>query len=386
MLISSEKSIALVLAFPLYEIVLGSIPKNWKKILPFLAIATISVLLNFSQIGQRRVFFEPSSSQDEIIMNPLLQIPIAITSYLELIFWPDKLTLYHTEMVFTQFEYIIRVIVFLIFIAIMILALKRNRFLFFWFSFLFVFLALTLTPLGITWIVAERYIYLGALGIFVPVAWVFDKFIKNEKTRAVATMVLAIIIISLSIRTIVRNVDWYNEDNLWLAAARTSPSSSQNHNNLGDYYGRHGDLENSIKEFQKAIEIKPNYADAHHNLGNAYRDVGRIDEALVQYEKALSFNPNIWQSYQNIAAIEYQRGNFIKAKEAIDKGISIEPKNANLHLIRGLILVKIGQKEEAQQILRQILSIDHNNQFAKEGLSELEKDVSPSSSSATTQQ
>lgn len=373
MLFSSERSIALSLAFPLYELSRERLRTNWKKILPYLVGSMLTVILNFVQIGQRRVYFVSDSPPDQIVMNPLLQIPIAITSYIELIFWPDKLTLYHSEMIFTQLEYVIRLFFFILFLGLILFCYRKNRFLFFWLCFFMVFLSLTLTPLGITWIVAERYVYLGALGIFIPVVWVFAKVIEHRRFKTAAIAVFIIIVIGFSIRTIVRNVDWYNEDNLWLAAARTSPSSSQNHNNLGDYYGRHGDLENSVRHFQRAIELKPNYADAHHNLGNAYRNLGRLDEAVSQYEKALSINSNIWQSYQNIAAIHYQQGEFDKAKVYIEKGILVEPNNPNLRLVQGLIYIKTNEREKARQLLLEILKLDPTNELAKNGLEELDK-------------
>jgi tetratricopeptide (TPR) repeat protein len=372
MLITSEKSIALVFAFPLYEFSFGGLRKNWKRFSPYFLLCGTSILFNFAQIGQRRALYLSDNPSDQVFMNPLQQIPIAITSYLEFIFWPDKLTLYHTEMVFTQVQFFLRAIIFVLFIGLILFCYKKNRLLFFWFSFLFVFLSLTLTPLGITWIVAERYIYLGSLGIFVGIAWVFAKFMEKKTLRAIAITVFSIIIMGLSIRTIARNVDWYNEDNLWLAAARTSPSSSQNHNNLGDYYGRHKDLESSVREYKRAIELKPNYADAYHNLGNAYRDMGKPDEAIQAYEKALSFNPAIWQSYQNIAVIYYLEGKFEQALAYAEKGLTIDPKNSSLYLTKGVILLKLGRKVEAKQILQAIVAIDPTNQLALQGLREIE--------------
>ena len=97
---------------------------------------------------------------------------------------------------------------------------------------------------------------------------------------------------ALSVRTITRNADWKNQDTLWLATAKTSPSSPQNHNNLGDYYGRQGDLEKAAEEFKTAIKLKPNYGDAYHNLANIYHQMGEDDLAIENYRKALSFNPN----------------------------------------------------------------------------------------------
>ena len=79
---------------------------------------------------------------------------------------------------------------------------------------------------------------------------------------------MAAIVVSLSIRTIVRNVDWKNEDNLWVATGKVAPSGAPIHNNLGDVYARHNDYPKAIEEFTRATQINPGYADAYHNLAN----------------------------------------------------------------------------------------------------------------------
>lgn len=375
-LMSSEKAIVLALLFPLYEFTLGNLKNNWKKIPLFFILSAMWFFFHSLRLGQREQYVFMDQMTEPSFINPLLQVPITITSYLELLFWPNNLTLYHTEMIFTQMDYIIRLVLTVIFVGVLCYTFFRNKFIFFWISFFLISLLPTLifSFKGLAWIVAERYVYLGALGIFVVIAWVFTKAIERKKWRKLIIPVFVIIVIVLSIRTIVRNIDWANEDNLWLAAARTSPSSSQNHNNLGDYYGRHGDLVNSIKEFQQAIALKPNYADAHHNLGNAYRDMGRIDDALEEYKKAAQVNPGLWQSYQNIAAIYYYQGNYQGAKEYLEIGLKINPQNTSLLYVLGLVEYKFGDKEKAKHFFIQVLQLDPNNQLTKQALQKIQSE------------
>ena len=116
--------------------------------------------------------------------------------------------------------------------------------------------------------------------------------------------IVAIAIILLFIRTLVRNRDWQDQDHLWLAAERTSPSSQQNHNNLGDLYSRRGDLKQAEWHFKKAIEINPSYADAMHNLANTYVMMGKFEEAIKWYEDALKNKPSLWQSQRQLEAVK----------------------------------------------------------------------------------
>jgi tetratricopeptide (TPR) repeat protein len=331
-ILSSEKALVLFLIFALYELAFGSLRYNWKKIAPFVLISFLILFLYIGKIGYRVSAVETQTYQPSSgLYNPLVQIPVAIGTYLKLIFWPARLTLYQTEMAFTQIQYAVFVLIFLVYLGAVAWSYFKNRTIFFWLVFFFIALLPTLTPFKISWVVAERYVYLGALGIIVAFAILLDKFFKlNENAKMVGYFALVLIIGSLSVRTIIRNMDWKSEDTLWLATAQVAPSGQQIHNNLGDVYMRQGNPQKAIEEFQKAIEINPNYADAYHNLGNTYQQIGEIDEAIPYYQKALEINPNLWQSYQNLAAIYFNSGDYEKALENIKKALEIDPQNQNL--------------------------------------------------------
>ena len=331
-LFSSGNAIALFLIFPLYEIAFGSIRYNWKKILPYFSISLFIIILLAAKIGYRVSAIESQSYQSaDGMFNPFVQVPIAISSYLRLIFWPAALSLYQTEMAFSRGQFLISLFIFLVFLGLIVWGYFKNRKTFFWLSFFIITLLPTLTPFKISLIVAERYVYLGTLGLIVVVAILFDRIMKfSENAKMVSQFALVVIIASLSARTIVRNQDWKNEDTLWVATAKVAHSGQQIHNNLGDVYARQGDLNKAAEEFQKAIGINPNYADAYHNLGNTYQAMGQLEAAVENYKKALSINPNLWQSYQNMAAIYFNAEQFDLALENIKKALEINPNDENL--------------------------------------------------------
>jgi tetratricopeptide (TPR) repeat protein len=234
---------------------------------------------------------------------------------------------------------------------------------------------LTLTPFGISWIVAERYVYLGTLGILVLIAYAIQKIGELSQVRLgrnISSPILAIILLAFSFRTIIRNLDWKNQDTLLLATAKTSPSSAQNHNNLGDYYVRQGNLEKAIEEFKKAIELLPGYADAYHNLANTYLYMGKTDLAVENFQKALSVNPNLWQSHQSLTAIYYAQGKFPEALKEMEITIKLNPDNPDLYSDLGIIYLRINEKLKARTAFQQALQLDPNNEKAKQGLKEKE--------------
>lgn len=352
----------------LYDLFFGNLKKTGKHLIPFFILVAwwTSYLLGLT--GKRLTALETAYYQEPGLDNPLIKIPIAVTSYLELIFWPRKLTFYHSELNFTQTEYFLRIAIFIAFLGLILYLLKKERRLAFWLVFFLATLSPTLTPLRIAWVVAERYVYLGTAGILILVAFLVQKIGEKTNNQKISLIILGILITALSIRTVFRISDWRNQDTLWLTTAKYSPSSHQNHNNLGDMYARHGDYQKAIEEFQKAIALKPNYADAYHNLANIYHQINRDDLAEENYKKALEFNPSLWQSHQNLAALYFLHQNFDLAEQHLSKAIELNPQNAELYVNLGILYFKIGQKDKARQTFQKALTLDPLNQKAKEFL------------------
>lgn len=368
-----QMPLALFAVFPLFELSLGNLRKNWSRMIPFLLLSLAYVLVTLSSLPERETTLQSMHYQQGGVDNPFLITPVALTSYFELTFFPKILTLYHSELAFGQIGFAIRALLTLAFLGGIIVSFRKNKSVFFWLSFFLIALSPTLTPFRLNWIVAERYLYLPLLGLLVPLGLGFEKLTTYTKFKQAAYAITVLIIILLSARTIARNIDWANEDNLWIATGKTSPSSPNTHNNLGDVYGRRGDKQGALREFQRAIELKPNYGDAYHNLANTYMELNQPDKALENYQNALKYNPGLWQSYQNIAAIYFGQKKYDLAIENLQKAIQVNPRNLNLRLNLGIIYLVSGQKDKAKELFNLVLSVDPTNQIASQGLSEANK-------------
>lgn len=368
-----QMPLSLFLVFPLYELSFGNLRKNWAKTIPFLLLSILYVFISLGGLPERETTLKSMHYQEGGVDNIFLIVPTALSSYFELIFFPKILTLYHSELNFGPIQFAFRAFLVLAFIIGTLIAFFKNKAIFFWGSFFLIALAPTLTPFRLNWIVAERYLYLPIIGILVLLGLGFEKLTGSLKFKQASYVVLVFLIIILSARTIVRNIDWKNEDNLWIATGKTSPSSPNTHNNLGDVYGRQGNKEAALREFQLAIELKPNYGDAYHNLANTYLELNQPDKAIENYQNALKFNPGLWQSYQNIAAVYFGQKNYNLAAENLQKAIQVNPRNLNLRINLGVVYLNSGDKEKAKAIFTEILSFDPTNQIASQGLAETNK-------------
>lgn len=370
---SSEKALAFFPLLVVFEYAFFDLKKNWRRLLPYLIVSLVWGSMFGLRITGRQQALVSANYQTPGLDNPFVQIPSAISSYIQLIVWPDALTLYHTELSFGPLEFSIRAITTLIFFGLIIYSYKKNKVIFFWLTFFVITLLPTLTPLKIAWTVAERYVYIGSVGIFFVIAYCFYRLSLRKNLKYVAYAIFSVIIISLMIRTILRNMDWHDQDSLWVATAKYSPSSYFNHNNLGDMYERHGNLPMAEKEFQTAIELNPLYADAWHNLGNVYREWNKPDLALKSYERALQINPNIWQSYQNMAAIFYTQKQFAKAELYMKKSIQLNPTESAVYANLAIIYVAEKKYQEAKDMSMKALQLNPQNEAAKNLLMQLTK-------------
>ena len=371
-LTSSEKAMVFPFLLLLLVITYSDHFKNKKRlIVPFiLGLAWIGFYI--TKIPQRLGALQTQYYQEKTFINPLRSIPISLASYLKLIFWPKDLSFYHSEASFTTLEYIICLTVFLSLAGTITYSFfKKKKEIFFFLSLFVISLAPVLTPFGISWWLAERYVYLGSIGIFAVVAIVLEKIISHKKLKLLGIVVLGLIVMALSARTIIRNRDWKNQDTLWIASARTSPSSPQNHNNLGDLYSRHGDFEKAVEEFKRATELKPNYADAYHNLANTYQQMGKSDEALKNYQKAIKINPNLWQSYQNSARVYFDRQEYPAAETALKEALKINSQNLTIYSNLAILYLRTNQQDKAKKILQEALNIDPKNPKIIELLNQL---------------
>lgn len=345
----SQIAITIAPILTVYEITQGTIRKNWFRLI-FYWLSGLSLTLVYF-IGLLSVRVSGIVQQYGWPLdrpNVFLQVVVAVGSYIKLFLWPEKLTLYHSEMIFTQWQVVWFSTISLSLLALIVWGWRRDKRVAFWVLWFILGISITLTPFGVNWVVAERYVYFGSIGLIVTTVILYDKWIRGRLGRNFNSIILVIILLGLATRTVIRNREWKNQDTLWLATAKYSPSSAQNHNNLGDVYARGKDYNKAVEEFTKAIEINPRYADAYHNLGNTYISLGNIDKAELSYQKALEFNPKLWQSYAQLAAIKASRGGWEEAEEIMLRGISVVP-NSDLWRVMGEIYTHEGENEKAKK-------------------------------------
>ncbi len=379
-LLTSNRVMQLFPILYVYEFVFGDLRKNFTKLIPYTVVSLVWGLFYFIQIGGRQESLQSQFYLEKGLDNPLIQIPFAIVNYLTLIFYPNKYTFYHSDLTITQTQLALYWVGLLIFIGIWAFTFFKNRFLFFWLSFFVISLLITLTPFRIAWIVAERYVYLGSIGIFVVVAYFLAKVISRKSTAVLGWVLVAVIVGGLGVRAIIRNGDWQDEKTLWLATVTSTPKSPKAHNNIGVIYMTEGKeflqkrqtkeavekLSLAEKELVQAINLKQNYGDAYHNLGEVYTLAKQFDKAIPFFEQALKINPNLYLSHEFLASIYYEKGETDKTLDHLNQALKIKNNDPDIYINFAVVYRKLGKIDLAKQYLDAALKLDPGNQQAQQ--------------------
>ncbi|HAG51724.1 MAG TPA: hypothetical protein DCL42_10395 [Deltaproteobacteria bacterium] len=212
-------------------------------------------------------------------------LPISTTRYIELFVWPEKLTFYHTNMVLTYQEYWSRAGILLLILANMAyLFIDNQRKELFWLLVFFISLIPVLLPFGLSWVVAERYVYFGTICLSAVAGMVLSKAGKT------GIFIFLVIMTALTTQTWFRNREWRHEFFLWRATEKYS-NSSMLHRNLGEMYSRFGNYPKAENHLVKSLKMRPS-PEAYHNLAVVYNRQGRTADAKQLLQRAFQLNPN----------------------------------------------------------------------------------------------
>lgn len=128
-------------------------------------------------------------------------------------------------------------------------------------------------------------------------------------------------------------------------AIELDPEFADAYNNRGAAYLSLKDIAAAVRDFTRSIELAPS-ANAHNNRGSIYFSQQKYEEAIADFSASLKLKPaadvyaNRGVAYQNtnrdaLALTEYERA------------IELEPKSGRAYLLRGIILLKKGNMDDA---------------------------------------
>ncbi len=237
---------------------------------------------------------------------------VSYLSYLLNTLWPhDLAVLYPYTLSIPLWQVISSVVVLFLISAAAIWAGRRYPYLpvgWFW------FLVTLLPVIGIIQVgfqsMADRYAYIPSVGLFIMIAWGVPALFRTKRSmeridcarqcntqrlktyREFIPALLAAVTILTAIAVTWHQIGyWKNNFSLYQHTLKVTTGNYIINYNLGIAYGRAGDRDAAIKEFQTAIMIKPSESKVRNLLGSTLAEMGDLDGAITEFKKSLSINP-----------------------------------------------------------------------------------------------
>jgi tetratricopeptide (TPR) repeat protein len=152
-------------------------------------------------------------------------------------------------------------------------------------------------------------------------------------------------------------------------ALELDPNCASAHFNLGVVSIQAGKFDEAESHYRAALRARPN-AETYNGLGFVLVAQGRFDEAVDQFKKAIEVNPEYAPAYNNLAETLAKQGKLDDAAFYYDASLKQRP-SASVHTELGIVLRKLGRREDAAEEFRAALALDPGQQKARRNLNAL---------------
>ncbi len=253
-------------------------------------------------------------------------------------------------------------IIILIIAAVLWWAIKNSKVIVFGILFFLItiILVLQLIPIGDA-IIADRYTYLPAIGLFFIIAFYFEKHYSSYKNLKTPLLFVGIAV------TILLSYLSFNRAKLWKDTISIYTDCLNNYeaaiiyNNRGASYYNLQNYQMAIKDISACLELKPRYPHAVKNRGFTYEKLNDNAKATEDFSKEIEYFPNDFNNYIN-------RGRTLKALEKFDeamtdysKAIAMNDAAIDAYFGRAEIYNRRGKIQESIDDLSKIVSITPNH-------------------------
>ena len=280
--------------------------------LPFFALTAASCIITY--LAQNRGAVRSLTAVP--LAYRLENVPVAIATYLLKLVWPSNLAvIYPMPQAIAPAAFISSSLLLIAITAGVWLARRQFPFLLVgWFWFLG-----TLVPvIGLVKVgdaaMADRYMYIPSIGIFMAVAFGAQKISKHlSLPKAIFPAIAIAILAALTIVTQRQLQIWRDDETL----------------------------------FGHAVHVTTNNVDAILNYGVALENEGKPLEAIAQYNQAEELAPSSWLASVDVANLLYYTGQTNAALEQYRRAVKLKPDSSTLHDRLGTVLAVLGNLNEA---------------------------------------
>jgi Flp pilus assembly protein TadD len=205
---------------------------------------------------------------------------------------------------------------------------------------------------------ADRYVYLAAVGLSLPLAWGLQELAGSKARRAqlVAVLLCAVVLTLISRRQV---EIWRDHATLFQHAAEVTEGNYLAHYNVGTHFlrGTPARIGEARPHLEAAVRLDPKNPGAHLNLGAVDWMEGRIEEATHHYEEAVRLAPTNSEAHLSLGTARYERGREGEAIRHFEYAVKLDPENAKALSNLGTVYLALERTEDARGAFARALEL-----------------------------
>ena len=236
----------------------------------------------------------------------------------------------------------------------------RNTYIFFLLWFLLSWgMVFQIIPLDMT--VADRWFCVPMIGLLGMLGSLLINIkVNNTLFKQCCLWFFVIILISFSLRTMVRSQNWNNNLTLFTHDEQISTVSYDIEDQLVNQYLTASEYDQARSHIIRSIQLAPKYWENWNNLGVYYEGKGQIDKSITAFSQAIDNNPNYYNGYINLAGMYFHYKNPNEARVKIGKILMKYPHDPVLLVYLAIEEYKVKNTASAKKLIIQAYNYNQN--------------------------
>lgn len=323
-------------------------------------------IIRWSILGVTAVSIDPLFYNNPIANSPIPErVATALgvlLRYIILLIFPSRLSSdysYNTISIYSSIWHIIPltviILTMIVFSASFYFRKKNPIYLIACILFFFPYIIISNILIPIGTIMGERLMYIPSAGFTLFFGAIASKLF--DKWRYSVFVITIFILLAFTIKTITRNLDWYNDYTLTEADYKTSQDSVKLLFNMGNNSAKKEQFQNAEKYFLKALKIYPDFVESMSALGKLMYDQKRYSESFAYYARAAKLLPTDPKVIFDYSAVLKNMGRLAEAEMELNEAIKLVPDSpilfrgmGNIMLSRNNFKAAISNYEKALQL------------------------------------
>ncbi len=145
------------------------------------------------------------------------------------------------------------------------------------------------------------------------------------------------------------------------ASTSGSASSVTLYLDFGDYYLKHGMMDEAAVAYRKALDLSPDSITLLTKMGEVLTSQGRLLEALAIYERAAQIAPDNADVRNNLAVALIRSNRLVEAESLLKEIIKAQPRSAIAQVNLGVVYIRSGRLAAAVKIFERAAKIEPDN-------------------------